>query len=68
MGVKQTQAEAYLNNLSIQGQTSTGQTRTLKTQVMEQKNIALEDSLLIRHKSKGGVEIKGQFINEKKTN
>lgn len=36
MGVKQTQAQAYLNNLSIQGQTKKGQTQQLKTQVIDQ--------------------------------
>lgn len=66
MGVKQTQAQAYLNNLSIQGITPTGQTRTLKTQALEQKNKVLEDSLLIKHKIEGGVEIKGQFTKEGK--
>lgn len=35
MGVKQTQAQAYLNNLSIQGQTQKGQTQQLKTQVID---------------------------------
>lgn len=33
MGIKQ--AQAYLNNLSIQGQTKTGQTQHLKTQVID---------------------------------
>lgn len=36
MGVKQTQAQAYLNNLSIQAQTKKGQTQQLKTQVIDQ--------------------------------
>lgn len=67
MGLKQTQAQAYLNNLSIQGITPTGQTRNLKTQALEQKNKVLEDSLLIKHKIEGGVEIKGQFTKEGKT-
>lgn len=66
MGVKQTQAQAYLNNLSIQGQTQKGQTQQLKTQVIVHDKKNSEEFLLIKHKSEGGVEIKGQFINEKK--
>lgn len=50
MGVKQTQAQAFLNNLNIQGITPTGQTRNLKTYALEPKNKVLEDSLLIKHK------------------
>ncbi|NHI75008.1 hypothetical protein EA794_03270 [Lactococcus petauri] len=60
MGVKQTQAQAYLNNLSIQGQT-----QQLKTQVIDQNKKNSEEFLLIKHKPEGGVEIKGQFVNEK---
>lgn len=30
------QAQAYLNNLSFQGQTQTGQTQQLETQVIDQ--------------------------------
>ncbi|MDT2620890.1 hypothetical protein P7D33_08635 [Lactococcus petauri] len=67
MGVKQTQAQAYLNNLSIQGQTQKGQTQQLKTQVIDQNKKNSEDFLLITHKPEGGAEIKGQFTNEKKT-
>lgn len=66
MGVKQTQAQAYLNNLSIQGQTPTGQAQKLKTQVIDQNKKNSEEFLLIKHKPEGGVEIKGQFTNEKK--
>lgn len=66
MGVKQTQAQTYLNNLSIQGQTKKGQTQQLKTQVIDQNKKNSDEFLLIQHKHEGGVEIKGQFINEKK--
>lgn len=66
MGVKQTQAQAYLNNLSIQGQTKTGQTQQLKTQVIDHNKKSLEEFLLIKHKPEGGVDIKGQFTNEQK--
>ncbi|MFK4910642.1 hypothetical protein C9I44_05570 [Lactococcus garvieae] len=66
MGVKQTQAQTYLNNLSIQGQTKKGQTQQLKTQVIDQNKKNSDEFLLIKHKPEGGVEIKGQFINEKK--
>lgn len=66
MGVKQTQAQAYLNNLSIQGKTPTGQAQKLKTQVIDQNKKNSEEFLLIKHKPEGGVEIKGQFTNEKK--
>lgn len=66
MGIKQTQAQAYLNNLSIQGQTKTGQTQQLKTQVIDQNKKNSDEFLLIKHKPEGSVEIKGQFINEKK--
>ncbi|MEQ7309506.1 hypothetical protein ABQD49_04170 [Lactococcus petauri] len=66
MGVKQTQAQAYLNNFSIQGKTPTGQAQKLKTQVIDQNKKNSEEFLLIKHKPEGGVEIKGQFTNEKK--
>ena len=66
MGVKQTQAQTYLNNLSIQGQTKKGQAQQLKTQVIDQNKKNSDEFLLIKHKPEGGVEIKGQFINEKK--
>lgn len=66
MGVKQTQAQTYLNNLSIQGQTKKGQAQQLKTQVIDQNKKKSDEFLLIKHKPEGGVEIKGQFINEKK--
>ncbi|MDG6112236.1 MULTISPECIES: hypothetical protein [Lactococcus] len=66
MGVKQTQAQTYLNNLSIQGQTKKGKTQELKTQVIDQNKKNLSEFLLIKHKPEGGVEIKGQFINDKK--
>ncbi len=66
MGVKQTQAQAYLNNLSIQGQTKKGQTQQLKTQVIDQNKKNSEEFLLIKHKPEGGVDIKGQFTNEQK--
>ncbi|WP_285007240.1 hypothetical protein [Lactococcus garvieae] len=66
MGVKQTQAQAYLNNLSIQGKTPSGQAQKLKTQVIDQNKKNSEEFLLIKHKPEGGVEIKGQFTNEKK--
>ncbi|MFK4796622.1 hypothetical protein [Lactococcus petauri] len=66
MGVKQTQAQAYLNNLGIQGQTQKGQTQQLKTQIIDHNKKNSEEFLLIKHKPEGGVEIKGQFINEKK--
>lgn len=66
MGVKQTQAQAYLNNLNTQGITLTGQTRNLKIHALEPKNKVLEDSLLIKHKIEGGVEIKSQFTKEGK--
>ena len=68
MGVKQTQAQAqaYLNNLSIQGKTPTGQAQKLKTQVIDQNKKNSEEFLLIKHKPEGGVEIKGQLTNEKK--
>lgn len=65
MGVKQTQAQAYINNLSIQGQTKKGQSQQLKTQVIDQNKKKSEEFLLIKHKPEGGVEIKGQFANEK---
>lgn len=66
MGVEQTQAQAYLNNLSIQGQTQTGQTQQLKIQVIDPNKKNSEEFLLIKHKPEGGVEIKGQFTHEKK--
>jgi uncharacterized protein YegL len=66
MGVKQTQAQAYLNNLSIQGQTKKGQTQQLKMQVIDQNKKNSEEFLLIKHKPEGGVDIKGQFTNEQK--
>ncbi|MFK4855054.1 hypothetical protein [Lactococcus petauri] len=66
MGVKQTQSQAYLNNLNIQGKTPTGQAQKLKTQVIDQNKKNSEEFLLIKHKPEGGVEIKGQFTNEKK--
>lgn len=66
MGVKQTQAQAYLNNLSIQGKTPTGQAQKLKTQVIDQNKKNSEEFLLIKHKPEGGVDIKGQFTNEQK--
>ncbi|WP_285046989.1 hypothetical protein [Lactococcus petauri] len=66
MGVKQTQAQAYLNNLGIQGQTQKGQTQQLKIQIIDHNKKNSEEFLLIKHKPEGGVEIKGQFINEKK--
>lgn len=43
-----------------------GQTQQLKTQVIDQKKKNSEEFLLIKHRPEGGVEIKGQFINEKK--
>lgn len=61
MVVKQTQAQAYLNNLSIQGQT-----QQLKTQVIDQNKKISEEFLLIKHKPEGGVDIKGQFTKEQK--
>ena len=66
MGVKQTQAQAYLNNLSIQGQTKTGQTQQLKIQIIDHNKKNSEEFLLIKHKPEGGVDIKGQFTNEQK--
>jgi|GEM_PF-1795296 len=60
------QAQAYLNNLSFQGKTQTGQTQQLETQVIDQNKKNSEEFLLIKHKPEGGVEIKGQFTNEKK--
>lgn len=59
------QAQAYLNNLSFQGKTQTGQTQQLETQVIDQNKKNSEEFLLIKHKPEGGVEIKGQFTNEK---
>ena len=60
------QAQAYLNNLRFQGKTQSGQTQQLKTQVIGQNKKNSEEFLLIKHKPEGGVEIKGQFTNEKK--
>lgn len=65
MGVKQTQAQAYLNNFSIQGKTPTGQAQKLKKQVIDQIKKNSDEFILIKHKPEGGVEIKGQFTNEK---
>lgn len=59
-------AQAYLNNLSIKGKTPTGKAQKLKTQVIDQNLKKSEEFLLIKHKPEGGVEIKGQFFNEKK--
>lgn len=64
MEVKQTQAQVYLNNLSIQGKTQTGQTQHLKAQVIDRGKKNSEEFLLIKHKPEGGEEIKGQFTNE----
>lgn len=66
MGVEQTQAQAYLNNLSIQGQTQTGQTQQLKIQVIDPNKKNSEEFLLIKHmmKSKSSLLSEG-FLQEK---
>lgn len=60
-----TQAQAYLNQLKLEGQTATGQVKVLKVTAIPQPKKSLEEYLLIRHQAEGGVEIKGKFIEDK---
>lgn len=63
-GQKQTQAQAYLNRLKVQGKTLEGQEKMLDAKAVRKNQF--EEFILIKHKAEGGVEIKGQFMNDAK--
>lgn len=60
----QTQAKAYLNHLKVQGKTLEGQEKMLDAKAVGKNQF--EEFILIKHKAEGGVEIKGQFVNDVK--
>ncbi|WP_341485212.1 hypothetical protein VNN41_11345 (plasmid) [Lactococcus garvieae] len=60
----QTQAQAYLNRFKVQGKTLEGQEKMLDAKAIGKNQF--EEFILIKHKAEGGVEIKGQFLNDVK--